>query len=123
MFQVTTLDLDRIPRKSGEAVDYNKDFFGKAGLPHRLRPAQRRDLLPRPSPGSTPSAHLPRREFQHARRHLSEFWMIEPEVAFAELSDNMELAEDFLKHLVSGPPSGLRRRTCLLRRAHPEGPA
>lgn len=98
MFQVTTLDLDRIA-KSGEAVDYNKDFFGK---PSFLTVSGQLNVETYCQALSRVYTFGPtfRAENSNTSRHLSEFWMIEPEVAFAELSDNMELAEDFLKHLV-----------------------
>ncbi len=98
MFQVTTLDLDRIA-KSGEPVDYNKDFFGK---PSFLTVSGQLNVETYAQALSRVYTFGPtfRAENSNTSRHLSEFWMIEPEVAFAELSDNMELAEDFLKHLV-----------------------
>ncbi|HTX73718.1 MAG TPA: asparagine--tRNA ligase, partial [Rectinemataceae bacterium] len=98
MFQVTTLDLDRIAR-SGEAVDYGRDFFGKPAfltVSGQLNVETYCQALGRVYTfGPTFRA-----ENSNTSRHLSEFWMIEPEVAFNDLSDNMELAEDFIKHLV-----------------------
>jgi len=98
MFQVTTLDLDRIS-KSGQPVDYNKDFFGK---PAYLTVSGQLNVETYCEALSRVYTFGPtfRAENSNTTRHLSEFWMVEPEVAFAELSDNMELAEDFLKHLV-----------------------
>ena len=97
MFQVTTLDLDRIA-KSGEAVDYSKDFFGKAAsltVSGQLNVETYCQALSRVYTfGPTFRA-----ENSNTTRHLSEFWMIEPEVAFNDISDNMDLAEDFIKHL------------------------
>ncbi len=97
MFQVTTLDLDRIA-KSGEAVDYSKDFFGKAAsltVSGQLNVETYCQALGRVYTfGPTFRA-----ENSNTTRHLSEFWMIEPEVAFNDIVDNMDLAEDFLKHL------------------------
>ncbi len=98
MFQVTTLDLDRIA-KSGEAVDYAKDFFGKPAyltVSGQLNVETYCEALGRVYTfGPTFRA-----ENSNTTRHLSEFWMIEPEVAFNDLGDNMELAESFLKRLV-----------------------
>jgi asparaginyl-tRNA synthetase len=98
MFQVTTLDLDRLA-KSGEAVDYAKDFFGK---PAYLTVSGQLNVETYCQALSRVYTFGPtfRAENSNTTRHLSEFWMIEPEVAFNDLSDNMELAESFLKHLV-----------------------
>ncbi len=97
MFQVTTLDLDRIA-KSGEPVDYSKDFFGKAAsltVSGQLNVETYCQALSRVYTfGPTFRA-----ENSNTTRHLSEFWMIEPEVAFNDIADNMDLAEDFLKSL------------------------
>jgi asparaginyl-tRNA synthetase len=99
MFQVTTLDLEALA-KSGKAPDYAKDFFGKrAGL-----------TVSGQLNGETYACALGRiytfgptfrAENSNTTRHLAEFWMIEPEVAFARLEDDMALAEDFLKYLFS----------------------
>jgi asparaginyl-tRNA synthetase len=98
MFQVTTLDLDRLA-KSGQAVDYAKDFFGK---PAYLTVSGQLNVETYCQALSRVYTFGPtfRAENSNTTRHLSEFWMIEPEVAFNDLSDNMELAEAFLKQLV-----------------------
>ena len=97
MFQVTTLDLAALA-KSGKDPDYSKDFFGKrAGLTvsGQLEAETYAEALTRVYTfGPTFRA-----ENSNTTRHLAEFWMIEPEAAFAHLEDNMDLAEDFLKHL------------------------
>jgi asparaginyl-tRNA synthetase len=97
MFQVTTLDLEKIA-KSGGPVDYSKDFFGKQAsltVSGQLNVETYCQALGRVYTfGPTFRA-----ENSNTTRHLSEFWMIEPEVAFNDIADNMELAEDFLKHL------------------------
>jgi len=97
MFQVTTLDLSALA-KSGKEPDYEKDFFGKrAGLTvsGQLEAETYAEALTRVYTfGPTFRA-----ENSNTTRHLSEFWMIEPEAAFARLEDNMALAEDFLKYL------------------------
>ena len=99
MFQVTTLDLSSLA-KSGKEPDYSKDFFGKrAGLTvsGQLEAETYAEALTRVYTfGPTFRA-----ENSNTTRHLAEFWMIEPEAAFARLEDNMALAEDFLKHLFS----------------------
>ncbi|MDR1429269.1 MAG: asparagine--tRNA ligase [Spirochaetaceae bacterium] len=97
MFQVTTLDLGELA-KSGKAPDYTKDFFGK---PSYLTVSGQLE-------GETYATALSRvytfgptfrAENSNTTRHLAEFWMVEPEMAFASLADNMDLAEDFLKFL------------------------
>jgi asparaginyl-tRNA synthetase len=98
MFQVTTLDLERLA-KSGEPVDYAKDFFGK---PAYLTVSGQLNVETYCEALSRVYTFGPtfRAENSNTSRHLSEFWMIEPEVAFNDLADNMELAESFLKSLV-----------------------
>jgi asparaginyl-tRNA synthetase len=97
MFQVTTLDLAGLA-KAGKAVDYAKDFFGKrTGLTvsGQLEAETYAAALSRVYTfGPTFRA-----ENSNTTRHLAEFWMIEPEAAFADLEDNMILAEEFLKYL------------------------
>ena len=99
MFQVTTLDLNNLPKTEEGAVDYSQDFFGR---PCSLTVSGQLE-------GELGALSLwqiytfgPtfRAENSNTPRHLSEFWMIEPEMAFYELEDNMELAEDFLKYLI-----------------------
>ena len=99
MFQVTTLDLNNLPKTEEGAVDYSQDFFGRPCSPDRVRP-----LKASWEPLSLGQIYTfgPtfRAENSNTPRHLSEFWMIEPEMAFTSLEDNMELAEDFLKYLI-----------------------
>jgi asparaginyl-tRNA synthetase len=98
MFQVTTLDLDRIAA-SGGPVDYTKDFFGKPSfltVSGQLNVETYSQALGRVYTfGPTFRA-----ENSNTTRHLSEFWMIEPEVAFADIAENMDLAEDFVRSLI-----------------------
>ncbi len=98
MFQVTTLDLDAIA-KGGKPVDYAKDFFGKKSF---LSVSGQLNLETYAMALGKVYTFAPtfRAENSNTTRHLAEFWMIEPEVAFAELPDNMALAEDFIKHLL-----------------------
>jgi asparaginyl-tRNA synthetase len=99
MFQVTTLDLDRLG-KSGKAPDYAADFFGKRAyltVSGQLEGETYATALSRVYTfGPTFRA-----ENSNTTRHLAEFWMIEPEMAFARLEENMELAEAFVRHLLT----------------------
>ena len=99
MFQVTTLDLGNPPRKEDGSIDYSQDFFGKqtsltvsGQLEGELGAMALGEIY---TFGPTFRA-----ENSNTPRHLAEFWMIEPEMAFYEIEDNMELAEDFIKSLV-----------------------
>jgi asparaginyl-tRNA synthetase len=96
MFQVTALDMDKA---SGlPPVDYSKDFFGKKAF---LTVSGQLEAETYATALSRVYTFGPtfRAENSNTARHLAEFWMIEPEVAFADLEDNMRLAEDFLKFL------------------------
>ena len=98
MFQVTNFDLNKIPTlKNG--VDFSKDFFGKkTGL---TVSGQLEAEMGAMGLGKVYSfGPTFRAENSNTSRHLSEFWMIEPEVAFASLEDNMNLAEEFLKYCI-----------------------
>ncbi len=99
MFQVTTLDLNNVPKDEDGKVDYSQDFFGK---PTNLTVSGQLEGELAALAMSEIYTFGPtfRAENSNTSRHLSEFWMIEPEMAFYELSDNMDLAEDFLKHLI-----------------------
>lgn len=100
MFQVTTLPLDDLPRTPDGAVDYSRDFFGKAAnltVSGQLE-AEIFALAFRKVYTFGPTF---RAENSNTARHASEFWMIEPEVAFADLCDNMRLAEDMIKYIIS----------------------
>ena len=99
MFNVTTLDIANPPRTEEGKVDYSQDFFGK---PCNLTVSgQLEGELGALSMGRIYTfGPTFRAENSNTPRHLAEFWMIEPEMAFYELEDNMELAEDFLKYLI-----------------------
>ena len=99
MFQVTTLDVNEPPRTEDGKVDYSQDFFGK---PCSLTVSgQLEGELGALSLGQIYTfGPTFRAENSNTPRHLAEFWMIEPEMAFYELADNMDLAEDFLKYLI-----------------------
>ncbi len=99
MFQVTTLDLNNLPRTEEGKIDYSQDFFGKSTnltvsgqLEGELAATALSQIY---TFGPTFRA-----ENSNTPRHLAEFWMIEPEVAFFDLEDNMNLAEEMLKYLV-----------------------
>ncbi len=97
MFQVTTLDVAAPPR-TDEGVDYSKDFFGK---PTFLTVSGQLSAETYASALDRVYTFGPtfRAENSNTRRHLAEFWMIEPEIAFADLSDNADLAEDYIRYM------------------------
>ena len=99
MFQVTTLDLEKLPRNEEGKVDYTKDFFGK---PTALTVSgQLEGELGATALGAIYTfGPTFRAENSNTPRHLSEFWMVEPEVAFFDIDDNMALAEDFVKYCI-----------------------
>ena len=99
MFQVTSLPLDNLPKNEDGNIDYKKDFFGK----------QTNLTVSGQLEGETFAMALGqiytfgptfRAENSNTSRHLAEFWMIEPEVAFNDLHDNMDLAEDFIQYVI-----------------------
>ncbi len=100
MFQVTTLPLGEVPKKDDGSIDYTQDFFGK---PTNLTVSGQLN-------GETFACAFRniytfgptfRAENSNTTRHAAEFWMIEPEIAFADLEDDMELAEDMLKYIIN----------------------
>jgi asparaginyl-tRNA synthetase len=99
MFQVTTLDLNKLPLTDEGAVDYSADFFGK---PTALTVSgQLEGELGATALGAIYTfGPTFRAENSNTPRHLAEFWMIEPEVAFIDIDENMDLAEDFLKYCI-----------------------
>ena len=99
MFQVTTLDMDNPPRNEDGSIDYSKDFFGKKAnltvsgqLNGETFALAFRDIY---TFGPTFRA-----ENSFTARHASEFWMIEPEMAFCDLEGNMNVAEDMIKYVI-----------------------
>jgi asparaginyl-tRNA synthetase len=99
MFRVTTLDLHNIPKTSEGKIDFEQDFFGKetnltvsGQLEGELGALALSNIY---TFGPTFRA-----ENSNTTRHLAEFWMIEPEMAFYDINDNQDLAEDFLKYLI-----------------------
>ena len=99
MFQVTTMNLENVPKKENGKVDFSKDFFGKKTS--LTVSGQLEGEL-----GATAVGEIYtfgptfRAENSNTPRHLAEFWMIEPEMAFYDINDNMVLAEEFVKYLV-----------------------
>jgi asparaginyl-tRNA synthetase len=99
MFRVTTLDAANPPRTTDGTVDFSADFFGKQT--HLTVSGQLEGELGAMALGLIYTfGPTFRAENSNTPRHLAEFWMIEPEMAFYELEDNMDLAEDFLKYLI-----------------------
>ncbi|MFT5483193.1 MAG: asparaginyl-tRNA synthetase, partial [Halieaceae bacterium] len=98
LFRVSTLDMANIPRKDG-AVDYSQDFFGTESF---LTVSGQLNVESYCLAMSKVYTFGPtfRAENSNTSRHLAEFWMVEPEIAFADLTDNADLAEDFLKSVV-----------------------
>lgn len=99
MFQVTTLDMENAPRTEDGKIDYSQDFFGRQA--NLTVSGQLEGEL-----GATALGNIYtfgptfRAENSNTPRHLSEFWMVEPEMAFYEIEDNMDLAEEFLKYCI-----------------------
>ncbi len=99
MFQVTTLDLENLPRDEKGAVDYKKDFFGRQT---NLTVSGQLDVEAFAQAFRNVYTFGPtfRAEDSNTARHAAEFWMIEPEMAFADLDDDMVLAEEMIKYLI-----------------------
>ena len=99
MFKVTTLDLDNLPKLEDGATDFTQDFFGK---PSNLTVSGQLEAeLAAMALGQVYTfGPTFRAENSNTSRHLAEFWMIEPEIAFADLKDDMKLAEDCLKSVL-----------------------
>ncbi|MEI6947523.1 asparagine--tRNA ligase [Paraflavisolibacter sp. H34] len=99
MFKVTTLPLDNPPRKEDGSIDFSEDFFGRAT--NLTVSGQLEGEL-----GATAFGEIYtfgptfRAENSNTARHLAEFWMIEPEMAFCDLEDNMNLAEEFIRYII-----------------------
>ena len=100
MFRVSTLDFANLPRDDRGQVDFSKDFFGKET---NLTVSGQLNVETYCLALSNVYTFGPtfRAENSNTRRHLAEFWMVEPEIAFADLNDDIELAADFLKYIYS----------------------
>ncbi len=100
MFQVTTLDMDNLPRTEDGAVDYSRDFFNKRTSLTVSGQLEGEDFAMAFGDIYTFGPTF-RAENSNTTRHAAEFWMIEPEIAFADLEDDMRLAEDMLKFIIN----------------------
>jgi asparaginyl-tRNA synthetase len=100
MFRVTTLNMDNLPKTHEGKIDYSKDFFGKSA---NLTVSGQLNVESFCMAFRNVYTFGPtfRAENSNTPRHAAEFWMIEPEIAFAELSDNMELAENMVKYIIN----------------------
>lgn len=100
MFKVTTLDLENPPKTEDGAIDYGKDFFGRET---NLTVSGQLDVETYAMAFRNVYTFGPtfRAENSNTTRHAAEFWMIEPEMAFADLDDNMQVAEDMLKYIIN----------------------
>lgn len=100
MFQVTTLDIGNPPRNENGEVDFSEDFFGKAT---NLTVSGQLAVEPYALAFDKVYTFGPtfRAENSNTTRHAAEFWMVEPEIAFADLNDNMKLAEEMMRYLIS----------------------
>ena len=99
MFRVTTMDMDNVPKTEDGKVDYTKDFFGKST---NLTVSGQLNVETYAMAFKNVYTFGPtfRAENSNTTRHAAEFWMIEPEIAFADLADDMKLAEDMLKFVI-----------------------
>jgi asparaginyl-tRNA synthetase len=100
MFRVTTLEMNNLPKNENGLVDYTTDFFGREA---KLTVSGQLEAELGALALSQVYTFGPtfRAENSNTPRHLAEFWMIEPEIAFFDITDDMDLAEDFLKYLIS----------------------
>ena len=99
MFQVTTMDLANLPKNEDGSVDFSQDFFGK---PTNLTVSGQLngETFAQAFRNIYTFGPTFRAENSNTTRHAAEFWMIEPEIAFADLEDDMDLAEDMLKYII-----------------------
>jgi asparaginyl-tRNA synthetase len=100
MFRVTTLNMDKLPKTEEGQIDYTEDFFGRST---NLTVSGQLEAELGAMAFSEVYTFGPtfRSENSNTARHLAEFWMIEPEVAFNDINDNMDLAEDFVRYLIA----------------------
>lgn len=100
MFQVTTLDLNNVPKTKDNQVDYSKDFFSKQA--HLTVSGQlEAETFAMAFKNVYTFGPTFRAEKSNTQRHASEFWMIEPEISFADLNDDMALIEDMVKYVIN----------------------
>ena len=99
MFRVTTLDLDNVPKTEQGEVDYTQDFFGKS-VNLTVSGQLNGEMFATAFGNIYTFGQTFRAENSNTPRHAAEFWMIEPEMAFADLSDNMDVAEAMVKYII-----------------------
>lgn len=99
MFRVTTLDMENPPRDSEGKIDYSEDFFGK-GAYLTVSGQLQGEIMAQAFGKIYTFGPTFRAEKSYTQRHAAEFWMIEPEIAFADLKDDMELAESMIKFVI-----------------------
>ncbi len=100
MFKVTTLDMENLPKNEDGSIDYSKDFFGKsANL--TVSGQLEGETFAMAFGNIYTFGPTFRAENSNTARHAAEFWMIEPEIAFADLDDNMQLAWDMIKYIIN----------------------
>ena len=99
MFRVTTLDLDNVPKTEQGEVDYTQDFFGKS-VNLTVSGQLNGEMFATAFGNIYTFGPTFRAEDSNTPRHAAEFWMIEPEMAFADLSDNMDVAEAMVKYII-----------------------
>ena len=100
MFRVTTLDLDNVPKTEQGEVDYTQDFFGKS-VNLTVSGQLNGEMFATAFGNIYTFGPTFRAENSNTPRHAAEFWMIEPEMAFADLSDNMDVAETMVKYIIN----------------------
>jgi len=100
MFRVTTLDMDNVPKTPEGAVDYDKDFFGKSAS-LTVSGQLEAEIFALAFKNTYTFGPTFRAENSNTTRHASEFWMIEPEIAFADLNDDMDLIEEMVKYIIN----------------------
>ncbi len=100
MFRVTTMDMENVPKKDDGSVDYTQDFFGKES---HLTVSGQLDVETYAHAFRNVYTFGPtfRAENSNTVKHAAEFWMIEPEICFADLQDDMDLAEEMIKYIIS----------------------
>lgn len=100
MFRVTTLDMENPPKKEDGTVDYSEDFFGKPAF-LTVSGQLQGEIMAQAFGKIYTFGPTFRAEKSYTQRHAAEFWMIEPEIAFADLQDDMELAESMIKFVIN----------------------
>ncbi len=100
MFRVTTLDMDNPPRDDKGNIDYSEDFFGKSAF-LTVSGQLQGEIMAQAFGKIYTFGPTFRAEKSYTQRHAAEFWMIEPEIAFADLADDMELAESMIKYVIN----------------------